>query len=97
MVWQVVVLGTHTVTVAKASFMVVKLCGAGPASTTMGSTLLACCAGFTVTEAVPDLVASCVEVAVIVANSVTTPPDGGVNKPEARDGAGARCPCHSSN
>ena len=49
------------------------------ASTTMGCTLFA---GFTVTVAVPDLVASCVEVAVIVTGSVTTPPEGAVNKPE---------------
>ncbi len=70
----------HTVTVTNASLMVVKLCGAGPASTTMGCTLFA--GRFTVTVAVPDLVASCVEVAVIVTGSVTTPPEGAVNKPE---------------
>ncbi len=63
MVWQVAVPGMHTVTVVNASFMVVKLCGAGPASTTMGCTLLT---GFTVTNAVPDLLVSCIEVAVIV-------------------------------
>jgi hypothetical protein len=44
--------------------------------------LFACCAGFTVTEAVPNLLVSCTEVAVIVANSVTTPPEGAVNNPE---------------
>ncbi len=82
MVWQVAVPGMHTVTVTNASFMVVKVCGAGPASTTMGCMLLACCVGFTVTEPVPDLLGSCTEVAVIVANSVTTPPEGAVNRPE---------------
>ena len=82
MVWQVAVPGMHTVTVTNASFMVVKVCGAGPASTTMGCTLFACCVGFTVTVAVPDLLGSCTEVAVIVANSVTTPPEGAVNRPE---------------
>jgi hypothetical protein len=38
--------------------------------------------GFTVTVAVPNLLVSCVEVAVIVTCSDTTPPDGAVNKPE---------------
>ena len=41
-----------------------------------------CCAGFTVTVAVPDLLVSWVEVAVIVTCSDVTPPDGAVNKPE---------------
>jgi hypothetical protein len=83
MVWHVLLLGKHTVTLVKASFTVKKLCGAGPASTTMGWTLFTCCAGFTVTVAVPDLLVSWVEVAVIVTCSVVAPPDGGVNKPEA--------------
>jgi hypothetical protein len=48
----------------------------------MGCTLLAGCAGFTVTVAVPALLVSCVEVAVIVTCSDVTPPDGAVNKPE---------------
>jgi hypothetical protein len=78
----VLVLGTQTVTLVKASFAVKKLCGAGPASTTMGCTLFACCVGFTVTVAVPDFEVSCVEVAVIVTCSAVTPPEGAVNKPE---------------
>ena len=48
----------------------------------MGCTLFACCAGFTVTVAAPDLLVSWVEVAVIVTCSVVTPPEGAVNKPE---------------
>jgi hypothetical protein len=36
-----------------------------------------------VTVAVPDLLVSCVEVAVMVTCSDVTPPDGAVNKPEA--------------
>jgi hypothetical protein len=48
----------------------------------MGCTLLAGCAGFTVTVAVPALLVSWVEVAVIVTCSDVTPPDGAVNKPE---------------
>ena len=59
-------LGKHTVTLVKASFTVGELCGVGPESTTMGCTLLVCCGGFTVTMVVPDLLVSCVEVAVIV-------------------------------
>src|ERR1022692_2885340 len=82
MVWQVLVVGKHTVTVVNASFTVRKLCGAGPESTTMGCTLLSGCAGFTVTVAVPALLVSCVEVAVIVTCRDVTPPDGAVNKPE---------------
>src|SRR5271165_3473896 len=39
---------------------------AGPASTMMGATLLADWVGFTATIAIPDLVVSCVEVAVTV-------------------------------
>jgi hypothetical protein len=38
--------------------------------------------GFTVTVTVPDLLVSCVEVAVIVTCSDVAPPDGAVNKPE---------------
>src|ERR1039458_6279453 len=83
MVWHVLLLGKHTVTLVKASFAVTKLCGAGPASTTMGCTFPVCCTGFTVTVAVPDLLVSWVEVAVIVTWSDVTPPDGAVNKPEA--------------
>src|SRR5664280_1771593 len=83
MVWHVLVLGKHTVTLVKASFTVGELCGVGPESTTMGCTLLVCCAGFTVTVAVPALLLSWVEVAVIVTWSDVTPPDGAVNKPEA--------------
>ena len=82
MVWQVVVFGTQTVTLTNASFTVVKLCDAGPASTTMGCTLLACELGLTVTVAVPDLLVSCVDVAVIPAISEALPDDGAVNKPE---------------
>jgi hypothetical protein len=53
----------------------------GPSSTTIGWTFLAC-AGFTVTVALPDLLVSWVEVAVIVTGSEVTPPGGAVNKPE---------------
>src|ERR1019366_6078235 len=76
MVWHVLLLGKHTVTLVKASFAVTKLCGAGPASTTMGCTFPVCCTGFTVNVAVPALLVSWVEAAV-------TPPDAAVNKPEA--------------
>src|SRR5450759_1263194 len=84
MVWHALLLGKHTVTVVKASFTVEKLCGAGPASTMMGCTLLSGGpSGFTVTVAIPALLASCVEVAVIVTCSDTSPPEGAMNKPEA--------------
>jgi len=82
MVWHVLVLSKHTVTLVKASFTVKKFCGAGPASTMMGCTLVVCCVGFTVTVAVPDLLMSWTEVAVIVTCSEVTPPDGAVSKPE---------------
>jgi hypothetical protein len=49
----------------------------------MGCTLAPAAVGFTVTVAVPDLLVSCVEVAVMVTCSDVTPPDGAVNKPEA--------------
>jgi hypothetical protein len=49
----------------------------------MGCTLFVCCCGFTVTVAVPDLLVSCVEVAVMVTCSDVTPRDGAVNNPEA--------------
>src|SRR5271157_2072205 len=62
MVWQVVVLGTQTVTLVKASFMVVKVCGCGPASTVSGCRFT----GLMITVAVPDSAVFCVEVAVIV-------------------------------
>jgi hypothetical protein len=78
----VVVPGTQTVTVVKATFVEVKVCGSGPASTTIGWTLFVCWAGFTVTVAAPDLLVSCVEVAVIVTCSDLAPPDGAANKPE---------------
>jgi hypothetical protein len=83
MVWHVLVPGKHTVTVVNAWFTVKKLCGAGPESTTMGCTLLICCAGFTVTVAVPALLVSWIEVAVMVTSKVVSPPGGGLNKPEA--------------
>src|SRR5271169_4371155 len=62
MVWQVLVLGTQTVTLAKASFTAVKVCGCGPASTVTGCMFM----GLTITVAVPDSFVSCVEVAVMV-------------------------------
>src|SRR5208282_6196365 len=62
MVWQVVVLGTQTVTLVKASFTVVKVCGCGPAST-----MSACrFTGLMITVAVPNSLVFCVDVAVIV-------------------------------
>ncbi len=62
MVWQVLVLGTQTVTLVKASFTVVKVCGCGPAST-----MSACrFTGLMTTVAVPDSLVSCVDVAVMV-------------------------------
>ena len=62
MVWQVLVLGTQTVTLVKASFTVVKVCGCGPASTVSGCRFT----GLTITVAVPDSFVFCVEVAVMV-------------------------------
>ncbi len=56
-------------------------CGSGPASTTSGTTLFAACVGFTITVAVPDLVESCVEVAVTV-TFVGEDTIGAVSSPE---------------
>src|SRR5208337_2361495 len=76
MVWQVLVLGTQTVTLVKASFTAVNVCGCGPASTVMGCRFT----GLTTTMADPDFVVSWVEVAVIViAVGATT--TGAVNTP----------------
>ena len=58
-----------------------KFAGSGPTSTIMGATLLADEVGFTATIAVPDLVASCVEVAVIV-TFVAEDTRGAVKRPE---------------
>src|ERR1019366_6344917 len=77
-----VVPGTQTVTVVNATLVEGCVSCGGPASTTMGCTLFACCTGFTVTVVIPDLLVSWVEVAVIVTCSDTPPPDGAVNKPE---------------
>jgi len=44
----------------------VKFAGSGPASTIIGATLAPAVIGLTVTDAVPDFVASCVDVAVTV-------------------------------
>jgi hypothetical protein len=83
MVWQVLVAGKHTVTEVNASFTVRKLCGAGPESTTMACRLVGGGpSGFTVTVAVPDLLLSCVEVAVMVTTNDESPPEGALNKPE---------------
>jgi hypothetical protein len=82
MFWHVLVPGMQTVTVTNPWFVVKKLCGAGPASTTMGSTLFVVCCGVTVTVVVPDIEVSCVDVAVIVTTNDALPEDGAVNKPE---------------
>ncbi len=66
MVWQVLELGMHTVTLAKAWFTVKKLCGAGPESTRMGCTLFDSTIGITVTVKFPDLLVSWTDVAVTV-------------------------------
>jgi hypothetical protein len=73
--------GTQTVMVTKGTFAEMKLPGSGPASTTMGATLGPAAVGLTVTEAVPDLVESWLEVAVTVSTrlAVTT---GAVSRPE---------------
>ena len=62
MVWQVVVPGTQTVTLTKASFNAVKLWGCGPASTVIAERFT----GLTVTVVMADWAVFCVEVAVIV-------------------------------
>src|SRR5271167_1242156 len=78
MVWQVLVLGTQTVTLVKASFMVVKVCGCGPASTVSGCKFT----GLMITVVVPDCDVFCVEVAfmVTVVGATTT---GAVKVPAA--------------
>src|SRR5271157_409680 len=62
MVWQVLLLGTQTVTLVKGSLTAVKVCGCGPASTVIGVAFT----GLIVTIAVPDLEVFCVEVPVMV-------------------------------
>src|SRR5271165_1759758 len=62
MVWQVLVLGTQTVTVVKAPFTAVNVCGCGPASTVSGSEFT----GLMTTVAVPISPVFWVEVAVMV-------------------------------
>lgn len=80
MFWQVLVPGTQTVTVTKPSLAAKKVCGSGPESTMIGSTLFAA-PGFTVTIVFPDLLVSCDEVAVIV-TCVGEDTTGAVNSPE---------------
>jgi len=58
----VLVLGTQTVTLVKASFTVVKVCGCGPASTVSGCRFT----GLMITVVVPDFAVFSVEVAVMV-------------------------------
>jgi hypothetical protein len=77
MVWQVVVLGTQTVTLVNASFMVVKLCGCGPASTVSGCEFT----GLIPIGIVPDALVFWVEVAVITTR-VGTETTGAVKSPE---------------
>ena len=76
MVWQVLVLGTQTVTLVKASFTAVKVCGCGPASTVMGVAFT----GLTVTVVVAILEVSCVEAPVMV-NVVGDKTTGAVKTP----------------
>jgi hypothetical protein len=87
MFWQFVVFGAQTLTLVKtplkylvfSSFVFRK---SGPLSTTMGWTLCAVAAGFTVTVAEPDRVLSWTEVAVTV-TGVMLESGGAVNRPEA--------------
>src|SRR5271166_451916 len=76
MVWQVLVPGTQTITLVKASFTAVKVCGCGPASTVMGVAFT----GLTTTIAVPDWEVFCVEVPVMV-NVVGDKTTGAVKTP----------------
>lgn len=71
--------GTQTVTVVYAMFASDK--PAGPESTISGATLFAAELGLTVTEAEPDFVVSCVDVAVIVASRLAVTV-GAVNSPD---------------
>jgi hypothetical protein len=80
MVWQVLVPGMHTVTVANTTFVEVKDEGAGPASTTMGATFAPVVVGLTMTVAVPDTVVFWVEVAVTVTRKEALVP-GAVKSP----------------
>src|SRR5579883_1402543 len=72
----------HTVTVTKATLVEVKEEGSGPASTTIGATLLDDVVGFTVTVADPVLEVSCVEVA-LTETWVLELTMGAVSSPEA--------------